>query len=88
MTQLNITLSDELDTFVEQSLRSGCFHNASELVSTALHYLKAQDDAKFAALRDDIAAGLAQLDRGESAESDAESIRAEGRARLLADQRR
>jgi hypothetical protein len=43
--------------------------------------LESDDETKLSALRRDIAAGLDQLDRGESAILDVEDIKAEARSR-------
>lgn len=82
MTEVAISLTDELRDFVEKSVDSGVFHNASELVANAIHSLKAQEQVKLETLRAEIAIGVAQADRGEFVEFDAASIKAEGRARL------
>lgn len=84
MTQVAVNLTDELWDFVEKSVDSDVFHNASEVVANALHALKARAQAGLESLRTEIAIGVAQADRGEFAEFDAESIKAEGRARLSA----
>lgn len=82
MTQVAIKLSDELNDFVQASVKSGVFRNASEMVSNALHALKAQEQAKLAALRADIAIGVEQARRGEFVEFDAGTVIADGRKRL------
>lgn len=82
MIQVAINLTEELKEFVDKSVNAGLFHNASEVVANALHTLRTQDAAKLEALRVDIAVGIAQADRGEFVEFDAESVIAEGRGRL------
>lgn len=77
MTQVAINLTDELTAFVESSVESGLFHNASEMVANALHTLKGDAHAKWEALRADIALGIAQADRGEFVAFDANSIKEE-----------
>lgn len=74
MTQLAIKLTDELNDFVQASVQSGAFHNASEMVANALHALKSQDEAKLAALRSEISYGAEQAQRGEFVEFDAETV--------------
>jgi antitoxin ParD1/3/4 len=86
MTQVAIDITDELRAFVDSSVEAGRFHSASEMVAAALHTLKSDEHAKFEALRADIAVGIAQADRGEFVEFNADSIKAEGRARLAASQ--
>lgn len=82
MTQLAIKLTDELNDFVQASVQSGAFHNASEMVANALHALKSQDEAKLAALRSEISLGAEQAQRGEFVEFDAETVIADRRKRL------
>ena len=81
MTQVAIQLTDELKDFVEASVKAGVFHNASEMVASALHTLKAQDQATLAALRADVGLGVQQATHGEFATFDAESVIAEGHKR-------
>ena len=79
-----IELPQELCIFVDSSVEAGRFHNASEMVANALHILKGDERAKFEALRADLAIGIEQANRGLYVEYDADSIKAKGRALLLA----
>ena len=64
----NVNLTETLDRFVEETVASGDFQNASEVVRESLRLLKRQreeDDAKLARLRAEIQIGIDQLARGE-----------------------
>jgi len=61
MPSRNVSLTDELDHFVEQHVRSGHYDNASEVIRAAIRELKQseeEDKAKVEALRTAIAEGL------------------------------
>ena len=61
MPTRNVSLTDELDRYVEQSVRSGHYDNASEVVRAAIRALmqsEAEDQAKVEALKVEIADGL------------------------------
>jgi antitoxin ParD1/3/4 len=61
MPTRNVSLTDELDSYVEQSVQSGHFDNASEVIRAAIRELKQSDEedkAKVEALRVAIADGL------------------------------
>ena len=71
MSSIAIALPDELAEFVSQSVNSGEYAGPSELVVTALFALRDQTELnriKLARLREDIAVGLGELERGECAE--------------------
>ncbi len=78
MTQVAIQLPDELTQFVDQSVRSGGFHNADEFFISVVSMYKDQveeglseaDQTKLESLRRDIQVGIDQLDRGEGSEID------------------
>jgi putative addiction module CopG family antidote len=56
-----VSLTDELDSYVEQSVQSGHYDNASEVVRAAIRALKQaelEDQARVEALRAAIAEGL------------------------------
>ena len=83
----------EFQQFVQQEVASGRYRSAEEVVADGLRLLREQ---KLYELRKDIAAGLAQLDRGEGIElHDEQSVQAffddiklRGRQRLAAKQAR
>jgi antitoxin ParD1/3/4 len=79
---MQITLSPELERFVEDKLRAGGFASASEVVSAAVAFWKAQEelsDEELEQLRAEIAVGLEQSRRGESVPLDVGHIKAEVR---------
>ena len=63
-----VALSRELEQLIDDQIKGGIYHSASEVVEEALRLLKACDELdriKFEALKRDIAEGIEQLDRGE-----------------------
>jgi antitoxin ParD1/3/4 len=61
MPTRNVSLTDELDSYIEQSVQSGHYDNASEVVRAAIRALKQadlEDQARVEALRAAIAEGL------------------------------
>ena len=91
---MNVSLTQELEAFVHQKVESGRYHSASEVVREALRLLEDHDQLrqiKLESLRKEIAIGLDQLDRGEFAAYDEdtlgtlfEEIRAKGHKALAA----
>jgi antitoxin ParD1/3/4 len=60
MPTRNVTLTDELDSFVASEIECGRYENANEVVSAALRSLEREEreyDAKLEALRSAIDAG-------------------------------
>ena len=92
MTQVAVKLPDELKPFVEQSVKSGAFSDASEFMVNLLYNVRAQSEmelseeqqAKLATLRAEIAVGLEQAEHGDFVEFTAEEILAAGRSRRAA----
>ena len=92
MTHLAVQLPDDLKTFVDQSVKSGAFHDAGDFMVNLLYDIKAQSEsglseeqqAKLAALRAEIAVGVAQAEAGDFVEFSADEIIASGRARRAA----
>ena len=71
MPTRNISLTDELDAFVEDLVASGRYGNASEAMREALREMKSRTDAdvvKREILRAHLAAGMEALDRGDFVE--------------------
>ncbi len=89
MPTLNISLTPELVELVNDKVRSGMYHSASEVIREGLRLLKEQDEIRrirLDELRRDIAVGTAQLERGEGAayasgKELSEKVKAEGRRR-------
>ena len=93
MTQVAVKLPDDLKTFVDQSVKSGAFHDAGDFMVNLLYNIKAQSEselseeqqAKLATLRAEIAVGITQADAGDFVEFSADEIIAAGRARRVAE---
>ena len=81
---MNVSLTPQLEEFVKQQVRYGLYSSASEVVREALRLLEVRD-LQLEALRNEIAIGIEQADRGEVSPLDIEAIKKEGR-RLLAQQ--
>jgi antitoxin ParD1/3/4 len=61
MPTRNVSLTEELDSYIEQSVQSGHYANASEVVRAAIRALKQselEDQAKVEALKVAIAEGM------------------------------
>jgi len=83
MPTRNISLTEHFDRFVETSVKSGRYLNASEVVRDGLRLLeeKTRHEAlKLKGLREAAAAGFEAIDRGEFAEVPADEIGATVRA--------
>ncbi len=84
---MNVSLTAQLESYVQQKVASGMYNSASEVMREALR-LMAEKDAmqavKLESLRNDIHQGLAALDAGEGRVFDIEAIKAKGRAQQLA----
>jgi antitoxin ParD1/3/4 len=71
MPTRNISLTAEQDAFVERVVKAGEYQNASEAVRDALRVLqqrRRENVLKLRALRAQIRAGIAALDRGDFVE--------------------
>lgn len=82
---MNVSLTPELERLVNDKVASGLYTSASEVIREALRHLKEQDEARLLTLQElrrDLAAGLGQLDRGESAPLDIAAIKAKARQRV------
>ena len=82
---MNVSLTPELESLVQSKVEGGLYRSASEVVREALRLLGERDDlreARLAQLRQDLHAGIEQLDRGESAPLDVEQMKRLGRERL------
>jgi len=76
---MNVSLTPELEQFVNAKVQSGRYHSASEVVREALRLLEEHDQARTARLAEfnaEIGQRLESLDRGERVKA------AEARARL------
>jgi antitoxin ParD1/3/4 len=82
---MNVSLTPELERLVNDKVASGLYTSASEVVREALRLLKGHDDIRALRLQElkrDIAAGLEQLDRGQSSDLDMAAIKAKARKRI------
>lgn len=68
---MNVSLTPELEEFVNAKVKSGRYNSASEVVREALRLLEDHEQARSAQMsyfNDELARRLAALDRGESAD--------------------
>lgn len=82
---MNVSLTPELERLVNDKVASGLYTSASEVVREALRLLKGQEEIRALRLQElkrDIAAGLEQLDRGQSSDLDMAAVKAKARKRL------
>lgn len=73
-TSLNVSLTPELEQFVQSRLASGRYQTASEVIREGLRLLEEREQAREAALeeiRAKIRRGAEQADRGELLDGDA-----------------
>jgi antitoxin ParD1/3/4 len=72
-TTVNISLTPELDAFLQSRVNSGRYQTASEVVREALRLLERQErerDEAFRQLKTKLERGAAQADRGELLDGD------------------
>lgn len=81
MKQVQVSLSDDLNDFVETSVASGQYASESEVLTEGLRLLvsRQSDEAKLKWLQEAYRIGL---ESGDAGELDFEALKAEGRARL------
>lgn len=61
---MNVSLTPRLEELIREKVESGLYNNASEVVREALRLLQQRDrEQRF---RDELAIGLAQIERGET----------------------
>jgi antitoxin ParD1/3/4 len=84
---MNVSLTAQLESYVQHKVASGMYNSASEVMREALR-LMAEKDAlqaiKLESLRSDIQQGLTTLNAGEGRVLDIEAIKANGRAQQFA----
>ena len=76
---MNVSLTPELEKFVDDKVESGLYNNASEVVRESLRLLKEHEDFK-ARARESIERGWLQAQRGDLA--DGPKAMTEARARI------
>lgn len=82
---MNVSLTNELENFIDGMVASGMYYSASEVVRDSLRLLKANEDfraTRLAELRKDVLIGYEQAKRGESKPLNIKDISARGRKRL------
>jgi len=85
---MNISLTKELESYVNQKVESGLYHSASEVIRDGLRLMKERDalhQHRLTELRREIAVGVDQANSGQVQpfnEEVAERIKARGRKRL------
>jgi antitoxin ParD1/3/4 len=92
---MNVSLTPELERFINQKVETGLYQTASEVVREGLRLLKQQDEERLESLRRDVRAGFASIDRGgfevhddQSTKRLAAEIKKQGRVRLSSKGRR
>ncbi len=85
---MNISLTPELDQFVNDKVKTGMYQTASEVIREGLRLLRERDQ-RVEALRRDVRAGFEAVERGEFTDYDenninelADRVKARGRKRL------
>ncbi len=71
MTQLSVSIPEDLGTFVESTVQSGAYAGPSELISQALYSYRDQielEHIKLIRLKRDLQVGIDQIQRGEVVE--------------------
>lgn len=84
---LNVSLPAEMETRVREHVASGLYGSASEVVREALRLFEAHQAVQIsslAALKADIAKGLADVHAGRVEPIDMAAVKAKGRATLKA----
>lgn len=76
---MNVSLTDELERFVDDKVESGLYNNASEVIRESLRLLKEHDEFR-ASVRGSIERGWAQAQAGDLV--DGPKAMAEARQRI------
>ena len=82
---MNVSLTKELENFVNELVTSGMYYSASEVIRDGLQLLKEQEQLKkirVEELRAEIMKGFEQSQNGESKPLDIAAIKVEGEKRL------
>ncbi len=74
---MHVSLTAELEARVKAKVESGLYNNASEVIREALRFMDTHEDwiheVKLARLREQLKAGVDQLDRGEGIAIDSQA---------------
>jgi antitoxin ParD1/3/4 len=82
---MNVSLTSQLEKFVERKVKQGSYQTASEVIRAALRMLAEHDERRsleMKRLSQEIKLGLDQVEAGDFAELDIKKIKAEGRKTL------
>lgn len=85
---MNISLTNELDQWINQKVESGLYKSSSEVIRDGLRLLRRQEDQRKAMIEDlrhELMIGINQLDSGESVDLDSnliKTIKESGRQKL------
>ncbi len=77
---MNISLTPEFESMIQEKVKSGMYHTASEVIRDALRLMQEQDQfrqMKLENLRREIDIGLKQIERGEVSVWDPKKIKKE-----------
>ncbi len=95
---MNVSLTPELEKYVNAKVKSGLYQSASEVIRDGLRLLRENDEVqrfRLERLKKEIAIGLEQLEKGQYKTHDddgltglIEEVKAEGRKRLAKRPRR
>lgn len=95
---MNVSLTPQLEAWIEKKVASGRYSSASEVIREALRLLEMQDQLRagqLSELRGKIGLGIDQLERGQSTKHDdaslsklATNIKSTGRKRFARKKRR
>jgi antitoxin ParD1/3/4 len=84
---MNVSLTPELERFVERKVESGLYNNASEVVRESLRLLKEHDEIRLK-WREQIERGWLQAQAGQVVDGDEAFRKADERIRQRAPKRR
>jgi len=88
---MNVSLTRELEQLVNEKVKTGLYHTASEVIRDALRLLEERDrlyQVRLTELRKEVRKGLDQLDRGEGMPFDPEATKRRLRAEVSKTKRR
>ena len=84
---MNVSLTSQLEQFVEKKVREGTYQTASEVIREGLRLLAERDQKRaleLQRLRREIAVGLDQVENGQVGNLSVQKVKAEGRKRRAA----
>jgi len=87
MVSMNVSLTPQLEQFVDKKVRQGKYQTASEVIREGLRLLAERDQKRaleLQRLRREIAVGLEQVENGQVGNLSVQKIKAEGRKRRAA----